>query len=65
MAKGLIWEGMDADICIFDENEIADQADYTDCMKRARGFSYVILGGDVVVEDAVFNGIRNGKFYCS
>jgi N-acyl-D-aspartate/D-glutamate deacylase len=60
--KGLIWEGMDADICIFDENEIMDQADYTDCMKRARGLSYVILGGDVVVEDAFFNGTRNGKF---
>ena len=34
--KGLIWEGMDADICIFDENEIMDQADYTDCMISIR-----------------------------
>ena len=61
--KGLIWEGMDADICIFNENEIMDQADYTDPMKRAKGLSYVILGGEVVVEDAVFNGTKNGKLY--
>ena len=28
---------------------------------RAEGLNYVILGGEIVVEDAVHNGKRNGK----
>ena len=59
--KGLIREGYDADICIFDADKIIDHAEYTDCHKRAEGLNYVILGGEVVVEDAVYNGKRMGK----
>lgn len=59
--KGLLWEGFDADICIFDPERIIDRADYTDCHQRAEGLNYVILGGEVVVEDAVYNGKRNGR----
>ncbi|MBQ8814959.1 MAG: D-aminoacylase [Lachnospiraceae bacterium] len=59
--KGLLREGFDADICIFDPDKIIDRAEYTDCSKRAEGLNYVILGGEVVVEDAVYNGKRMGK----
>ena len=59
--KGLIWENMDADICIFDENKIIDKADYDNCHARAEGLSYVLVGGHVVVRDAVSNGGRFGK----
>lgn len=59
--KGLIWEGMDADICIFDDEKIIDRSEYTNCNKRSEGLNYVILGGEVVVENSVFNGIRKGK----
>ena len=59
--KGLIREGYDADICIFDADKIIDHAEYTDCHKRAEGLNYVILGGEVVVVDAVYNGKRMGK----
>ena len=59
--KGLIREGFDADICIFDADKIIDHAEYTDCHKRAEGLNYVILGGEVVVEDAVYNGKRMGR----
>ncbi|MBQ8813759.1 MAG: D-aminoacylase [Lachnospiraceae bacterium] len=59
-SKGLLWEDFDADICIFDPDRIIDRAEYTDCGKRAEGLNYVILGGEIVVEDAVYSGKRNG-----
>lgn len=59
--KGLLVEGFDADICIFDSEKIIDHAEYTDCSKKAEGLNYVILSGEVVVEDAVYNGKRMGK----
>lgn len=59
--KGLIHEGMDADLCIFDAEKIIDRSEFADCNNRAEGLNYVILGGEVVVENAVYNGIRNGK----
>ena len=60
-SKGLIKEGFDADICIFDAEKIIDRADFTDCHARAEGLNYVLVGGEVVVENAVHNGKRNGK----
>ncbi len=60
--KGLIKEGFDADICIFDAEKIIDRAEYTACHKRCEGLNYVILGGEVVVEDAIYNRKRMGRF---
>ena len=60
-SKGIIWEGMDADICIFDEKKIIDRAEYIKCFDRAEGLSYVIVGGEVAAEDAVYNGALKGK----
>ena len=59
--KGLIREGYDADICIFDEEKIIDRADFNDCTKRAEGLSYVIVNGCVAAENAVYNGSMAGK----
>ena len=59
--KGLIKEGFDADICIFDAEKIIDHSDYTSCHERAEGLKFVFVGGKVVVENAVFNGIKAGK----
>lgn len=61
-SKGLIREGFDADICIFDANKIIDKATFTRCHRRCEGLNYVIVSGEVVVEDAVFNGKRKGRF---
>ncbi len=60
--KGVIKEGFDADICIFDAERIIDKADYSDCRKRCEGLSYVILGGEAAAENAVYTGIKKGGF---
>ena len=52
---------MDADLCIFDAERISDKATFDNCHLRAEGLNYVVLGGEVVVEDAVYNGKRMGK----
>ncbi len=59
--KGLLWEGMDADICIFDADKIIDHAYFDNCGLRAEGLNYVIVGGKVAAKDAVYNGTRAGR----
>ena len=54
--------GYDADICIFNADTIIDRAEYVNCHERCVGLSYVILGGEVVVKDAVFCGNKKGRF---
>jgi len=59
--KGLLKEGMDADICVFDPDKIMDRADYTDPSGHAEGLSYVIVGGKVAAINAVATGELGGK----
>ena len=58
--KGVLKEGYDADICIFDSEKITDKADYKNTTARAEGLNYVIVGGKIAAENSVFNGTRNG-----
>ena len=59
--KGVLKEGFDADLCIFDADKIIDRAEFTSCHERAEGLNYVLINGVVVVENAVYNGTRAGK----
>ncbi len=54
--KGLIKEGYDADICIFDYEKLKDNADYANPHPRADGLDYVLVSGEVVARDAEFTG---------
>ena len=56
-----IISGRDADLCIFDPDKIIDRSTFTDCIQKAEGLNYVLVGGEVVVKDAVANGKRKGK----
>lgn len=56
--KGVIREGMDADICIFDYERLTDRADFKAPTQNNIGLSYVLVNGEIVVEDGVANGTR-------
>ena len=43
-------------------DRIIDKSEFTNCNQRCEGLNYVIVGGEVVVENAIYNGIRKGKF---
>ena len=59
--KGLLKEGYDADICIFDAEKIIDHASFTECQLGCEGLNYVITAGQIIVEDGIHNGKRFGK----
>ena len=59
-SKGLLKEGFDADICIFDPNRISDRAGFTSCHERAEGLRWVLVGGQVAVEDSRYTGVKAG-----
>ncbi len=59
--KGLLKEGYDADICIFDADKIIDKADYVNCEARAEGLNYVIVNGKIAVKDATATGVKAGR----
>ena len=59
--KGYIRIGFDADICVFDPETIIDKATYIDPSQRAEGLNWVIVGGEVAAENAVYTGSRRGK----
>ena len=61
--KGLIKEGMDADLCIFDRNIISDKSDFINFSEENVGLEYVIVNGKIALADGKYNGIRAGEVY--
>lgn len=59
--RGLLREGYAADILIFDENKVQDVATYEKPHAYSKGFEYVIVNGQVVVENEKHLGTRSGK----
>jgi len=58
--RGLIKEDYIADIVIFDENEVADMANYTEPHQYAKGFKYIWVNGALTINEGVHNGTRKG-----
>ena len=58
--KGLLWEGFDADICIFDPETICDRAEFAAPDLHAEGLDYVIVGGKIAAVNAVTTGQLGG-----
>lgn len=60
--KGRINQGADADITIFDPEEIIDQATYDEPSKYSKGIKYVLVNGMVVVNDGkLMDGLYPGR----
>ncbi len=58
--RGLIREGMAADILVFDEKTVGDAATFTKPHTYSKGFNYVIVNGAVTVDNGKHTGVRSG-----
>jgi N-acyl-D-amino-acid deacylase len=58
--RGLLKEGMAADIVVFDAATVKDKSTYADPHQYSEGFKYVLVNGQVVVEDGKHTGTRSG-----
>jgi N-acyl-D-amino-acid deacylase len=59
--RGLLKEGMYADITIFNPNTIIDKATYVDPHQFSVGVDYVLVNGQIVVEKGKHSGALTGK----
>jgi N-acyl-D-amino-acid deacylase len=59
--RGLIREGMAADLVIFNESQVGDAATFSKPHAYSKGFSYVVVNGEVVVDQGKHTGVRSGQ----
>ena len=59
-SRGLIKEGMWADVVIFDYDKIQDEATYEYPYKTPTGINYVLVNGLVVIENGKHTGAKPG-----
>ena len=59
--RGLLREGYAADIVIFNEKEVKDISTFEKPHAYSKGFHYVIVNGELTVDNEKHNGIRAGK----
>nr|MBC7613509.1 D-aminoacylase [Pseudopedobacter sp.] len=58
--RGLIKEGMKADIVIFNPETVIDKATYERPHAFSAGFEYVLVNGGLTVDNGKHTGLRNG-----
>jgi N-acyl-D-amino-acid deacylase len=59
--RGLVRPGMWADLAVFEEATVGDRATYEAPHAASAGFRYVLVNGEVVVEDGKHVGARPGR----
>jgi dihydroorotase len=60
-SKGRLHVGADADVTIFDPSAVIDRSTYEDATIPAAGIPYVIVGGQIVVDDGRVTSARPGR----
>jgi len=60
-SRGLIKEGLWADVVIFDYEKIQDRATYDQPLLSPVGIDYVLVNGQAVIENGKHTGVRPGK----
>jgi len=58
--RGLLKEGYAADVVVFDENEVNDKATFEQPHQFSIGFKYVLVNGQLVIDEGKHNGTRSG-----
>ncbi|MDX2047177.1 MAG: D-aminoacylase [Chitinophagaceae bacterium] len=59
--RGLLKEGMAADIVVFDEKEVKDNATFEKPHQFSSGFKYVLVNGQLVIDGGKHTGAKSGK----
>ena len=59
--RGMLKEGMAADIVIFDEATVKDNATYEQPHQFSSGFHFVLVNGELVIDEGKHNGVRSGR----
>jgi N-acyl-D-amino-acid deacylase len=59
--KGLVREGLDADLVLFNPDTIADRSSFQEPHQYPVGLTYVILNGQVVVDGERYTGLLAGR----
>ena len=59
--RGLIREGMAADLVVFDPARVEDKATYIKPHQYAQGFDFVLVNGQLVVDDGKLTPARPGQ----
>ncbi len=59
--KGVIAEQYDADLVVFDPETVIDRSTYEDPRQYPDGIEWVVVNGEVVVENAAHTGKRPGR----
>jgi len=59
--RGLIREGMNADLTVFDPETVSDLATFQNPHQHSRGIIYVLVNGRVVWKDGKYTGEKPGK----
>ncbi|MBW1788187.1 MAG: amidohydrolase family protein, partial [Deltaproteobacteria bacterium] len=59
--KGLLKEGFDADIVIFDPEMVRDKATFDDPRQKPEGIVWVLINGQVAVEKGRVTGAASGR----
>lgn len=59
--RGLLREGFAADIVVFDPEKVQDNATYNKPHQYSTGFQYVLVNGQITVENGKHNGTRAGS----
>jgi len=59
--RGLLMEGYKADVVVFDPQTIRDNATYADPKQYSTGTDFILVNGEISVENGEYTGSRNGK----
>lgn len=59
--RGILKEGMAADIVLFDEKEVSDKATYENPHQYSIGFKFILVNGQLVLENGQHTGVKSGK----